>query len=68
LTAVPAPGSIFFGWRTGPCTGTGLCIVTMTTDQTPVAHFDLDSGPNGGGPNGGGPGGGGPGGDGPRGR
>jgi hypothetical protein len=40
LTADPASGSTFVGWS-GPCSGTGSCTVTMSTDQTVSARFDL---------------------------
>jgi List-Bact-rpt repeat protein len=40
LTATPATGSTFIGWSNG-CTGTGSCDVTLTSDQTIVAQFDL---------------------------
>ena len=40
LAATPATGSTFIGWSNG-CTGTGSCDVTLTSDQTIVAQFDL---------------------------
>jgi hypothetical protein len=40
LTANPASGSTFTGWS-GPCTGTGACLVNMTTDITATARFAL---------------------------
>ena len=40
LTASPASGSTFVEW-TGACSGTGECLVTMTTNQTVSARFDL---------------------------
>ena len=40
LTADPAGGSTFVGWS-GPCSGTGPCTVTMDTNQTVSAQFDL---------------------------
>ena len=41
LTANADPGSTFIGWTSGPCTGTGPCMVAMSTDQIVVAQFDL---------------------------
>jgi hypothetical protein len=35
---VPAPSSTFVGWS-GPCTGTGTCVVTMTAAQLVSAQF-----------------------------
>jgi hypothetical protein len=40
LTATPGAGSIFVGWG-GACTGAGSCTVTMNSDQTVFAQFDL---------------------------
>ncbi len=40
LTANPASGSTFVGW-TGACSGSGGCTVTMSSDQTVSAQFDL---------------------------
>jgi hypothetical protein len=40
LAATPADGSTFIGWS-GACTGNGSCPVTMNTDQTVSAQFDL---------------------------
>ncbi len=37
LTAIPS-GSTFSGWS-GPCTGTGSCVVTMNQNQTVIATF-----------------------------
>lgn len=39
LTATPATGSTFAGWS-GACTGTGSCVVTMTTNKTVTATFN----------------------------
>jgi hypothetical protein len=39
LTAAPGPTSFFAGWS-GACSGTGTCVVTMSTDQSVVAKFD----------------------------
>jgi hypothetical protein len=44
LTATPADGSTFIAWS-GACTGNGSCPVTMNTDQTVSAQFDLVSPP-----------------------
>lgn len=38
LSAAPAPGSVFAGWS-GACSGTGACIVPMTSAQSVVATF-----------------------------
>ena len=38
LTATPGAGHTFTGWS-GPCTGTGTCVVTMTQARTVVAAF-----------------------------
>lgn len=38
LTATPAPGSVFTGWS-GACSGTGDCVVTMSTDTSVSANF-----------------------------
>jgi hypothetical protein len=40
LTATPATGSTFTGWS-GACTGTGSCVVTMTTAKSVTAAFKL---------------------------
>ena len=39
LTAAPAAGSAFAGWR-GDCSGTGPCTVTMNESHTVQADFD----------------------------
>jgi hypothetical protein len=39
LTAAPAVGSAFTGWSGGGCSGTGSCIVNLTTDTTVTATF-----------------------------
>jgi len=39
LTATPATGSTFAGWS-GACTGTGSCVVTISTSQTVTATFN----------------------------
>ncbi len=42
LTATAAAGSTFAGWS-GACTGTGSCVVTMTSAQSVTATFNLQS-------------------------
>jgi uncharacterized delta-60 repeat protein len=42
LTASPAVGSTFTGWSGSPCTGTGTCAVTMSTDHAVTATFQAD--------------------------
>ena len=44
LTATPAAGSKFGGWS-GPCGGTGSCIVTTRGPLTVTALFVIDSSP-----------------------
>jgi hypothetical protein len=39
LTATPAGGSTFAGWS-GGCSGTGVCLVTMGSDQSVTASFE----------------------------
>ncbi|MGI8822848.1 MAG: InlB B-repeat-containing protein, partial [Acidimicrobiia bacterium] len=39
LNAAPAANSVFTGWS-GACTGTGSCVLPMTTDATVTATFD----------------------------
>ncbi len=39
LTATPAAGNTFGGWS-GACTGTGSCIVAMSTNQSVTATFN----------------------------
>ncbi len=38
LTAVAATGSVFDGWS-GPCTGTGVCMVAVDADKSVTATF-----------------------------
>jgi FtsP/CotA-like multicopper oxidase with cupredoxin domain len=38
LQAIPAPGSIFYGWR-GACSGTGDCTVVMNSNKSVKALF-----------------------------
>jgi hypothetical protein len=40
LTAVPASGKRFWGWR-GPCRGTDTCTVTLGRDVFVSAYFSL---------------------------
>jgi uncharacterized protein (TIGR03437 family) len=40
LTAKENAGSLFAGWTTGPCSGTGSCGVTMNSDVTVTATFN----------------------------
>lgn len=42
LTAAPNTGSTFAGWS-GACSGTGRCTVTMNSNQTVTATFNLTS-------------------------
>ena len=42
LTASPASGSTFTGWSGSPCTGTGTCALTMSTDHAVTATFEAD--------------------------
>ncbi|MDM8535267.1 Ig-like domain-containing protein [Desulfobacterales bacterium HSG17] len=44
LTASAEPGSEFTGWS-GPCTGTGECIVTINETQKLTAAFEISSVP-----------------------
>ena len=41
LTATPAPGSSFVGWS-GDCSGSGSCVLTLSTSRSVVATFDAD--------------------------
>ena len=43
LTATTAAGSTFTGWSGGGCSGTGTCIVTMASDTSVTANFNLVS-------------------------
>src|SRR5262249_24178656 len=45
LTATPATGSTFAGWRGGGCSGTGACTVTLTTNTTVFARFARSAAP-----------------------
>jgi len=40
LTATPAVRSVFTGWSGGGCSGTGICLVSMSAAQTVTATFD----------------------------
>ena len=44
LTALANSSSTFTGWS-GPCTGTGTCVVTMNSNQTATATFVLGNQP-----------------------
>jgi hypothetical protein len=39
LTAAPSDGEAFSGWSGGGCTGTGMCTVTMNSNETVTATF-----------------------------
>src|SRR5207245_590459 len=39
LTAAPASGSVFTGWSGAGCSGTGICVVTMSAAQSVNASF-----------------------------
>jgi len=41
LTATANPGSIFTGWNGAGCSGTNACTVTLTTDRTVTAGFEI---------------------------
>jgi hypothetical protein len=41
LTATPAPGNIFTGWK-GECTGMGSCVLTMNANKSVSASFTPD--------------------------
>jgi hypothetical protein len=41
LTPAPATGSAFAGWDGGGCSGTGTCVVTMTSGTAITATFSL---------------------------
>jgi len=41
LTATPITGSVFAGWSSGGCSGTGTCTVTVDSAVTVAAAFDL---------------------------
>ncbi len=45
LTALPNPGSYFFGWSGGGCTGNGACIVSLTGSTSVNARFDVITNP-----------------------
>lgn len=42
LTATPAAGSTFAGWS-GACSGTGGCILTMNSNKSVTATFNLEA-------------------------
>jgi len=41
LTATPATGSALAGWSGGGCSGSGTCIVTLSSDSAVTASFTL---------------------------
>ena len=41
LTATPAVGSVFSRWSGGGCSGTGPCVITLTSNVTVTATFTL---------------------------
>ena len=41
LTAEADAGSTFIGWTGAGCSGTGNCVVTMDTDKSVTATFDV---------------------------
>ncbi len=43
LAAAPSLGSTFTGWSGGKCSGTGLCVVTMTANSNVTATFVLNT-------------------------
>jgi hypothetical protein len=43
LNATPASGSTFAGWSGGGCSGTGSCTVTMSSNQSVTATFNLSA-------------------------
>lgn len=45
LTATPSPGSYFAGWSGGLCSGTGACVVTLSSNLTVGYTFALTNGP-----------------------
>jgi hypothetical protein len=45
LTATPTAGSSFAGWQGASCTGTGSCVVTMSTAKSVAAIFSLNTDP-----------------------
>ena len=46
LTATPAAGSTFAGWSGGGCSGTGTCVVTMSSTQSVTATFNTQASPS----------------------
>ena len=41
LNAAASPGSVFAGWSGGECSGTGMCVISITTDVTVTAMFNI---------------------------
>ncbi len=42
LSADPDPGSVFDGWVSAECSGTGDCVLTMTGDKWVAALLDIE--------------------------
>jgi len=40
LTATPAAGSVFGGWSSGGCSGTGICMLTINANTSVTATFN----------------------------
>ncbi|MBN2107933.1 MAG: DUF1566 domain-containing protein [Deltaproteobacteria bacterium] len=47
LSATPAPGSTFTGWSGGGCSGTTTCTLTVDSNVTVTAAFDIAPTPSG---------------------
>ena len=45
LTAAANPGSVFTGWSGGGCSATDPCVISMTTDVTVTAMFNIGNVP-----------------------
>jgi len=45
LTATASYGYVFTGWSGGGCSGTGACVVTMNSNQTVTATFNIGTSP-----------------------
>ena len=44
LTAIPSSDSVFIGWSGDSCSGTGTCILTMSSSKSINANFDAAPG------------------------